>query len=153
MSSMIDTALGLLSEQNYSEKELRAQLEKKFLHIPDLDQSIDSVIERLQNLKIVNDYQLATTLAHSYSHKGNRFIQRVLEQKGINSDIINKVFYALEDESSRAWGETLKQLRENQNKSIDDLCRFLSGRNFSAIAINTVLQQLLKERQHLRKVA
>lgn len=150
MTSLIDTAICHLSERSYSVKELRSQLEKDFTYIPDLDKAINSVITRLNDLQLLNDHYLARTFAYRYSHKGNRFIQRMLEQKGISSDVIEEALDSLADESYRALEEARKQLRENPNKSTEDLCRFLSGRNFSIRAINEVLQLLTKNQYILK---
>lgn len=149
MASLIDSAIMYLSEKSYSEKELRHKLELEFRSLPDLDKGIDSVITRLNELEILNERQLAMNIANHYSHKGNRFIQRVLEQKGIKFNLIEEAINSLLDERFRALDEIRQHFFRDTNKTSDDICRFLAGRNFSGETIETVLQKLINHKNNI----
>jgi regulatory protein len=136
MTSLFEKAIGYLSDRNLSEKELRSLLEKEFAAMPNLDKGIDTVFLRLNELHLLDDARLARHLAAHYSHKGNQFIQRTLEHKGINATIIEQALSSLADEPSRALEEVRDQLRMNPHKSQEELCRFLKGRHFSMDSIN-----------------
>ncbi|WP_058532985.1 regulatory protein RecX [Legionella saoudiensis] len=142
MTSLIDAAIMYLSERNYSEKELRNKLELEFRSVPDLDKGINSVITRLKELQILNERQFAINVANHYSHKGDRFIKRILEQKGIKYDLIEEAISSLLEERFRALDEVHRHLLINANKKPNDVCRFLAGRNFSVQTIEVVLQKI-----------
>lgn len=139
----MDAAIMYLSEKNYSEKELRNKLEQEFGSLPELDKAVNSVITRLNELEILNEKQLAINIATHYSHKGDRFILRMLEQKGIDSDLVKEAINSLLPEQFRAMDEVRGHFFSNSNKTPDDLCRFLAGRNFSSQTIELVLKQFM----------
>ncbi|RUR04923.1 regulatory protein RecX [Legionella sp. km772] len=149
MSSMLSVAIKLMAERSTSENDLKQRLEKEFADEPHLDVLINETIMRLRELHLINDSRLAESLAQRYSHKGNRFIQQILRQKGFSEEIITSVLKEVEDEGSRALAEAKKKLGRATKKSADETKRglvcFLSGRGFSFETINSVIEELHEE--------
>jgi regulatory protein len=151
MISIMGAAIRRLSERNISKRELRLFLEKEFATLPNLDSCIDAAFKRLQELHLLNDCRLATNIAQHYAHKGNRFISRILKQKGIEEAVITNVLLSLDNENVRALDEARKKLCghwDNSEKTMITLHRFLSGRSFSYNTINTVMLQLGKQKRY-----
>jgi regulatory protein len=151
MSSIMGAAIRHLSERSISEHELRLYLEKEFASLPNLDSCIDAAFKRLQELHLINDFRLAMNIAQHYAHKGNRFISRILQQKGIEEVVITNVLLSLDNENVRALDEARKKLGgrfDNSEKTMTALHRFLSGRSFSYNTINTVMLQLGKQKRY-----
>lgn len=149
MISIADVAITRLSESGCTEFELRTYLEKEFPSLPDRNRSIDSTVQQLKESQVINDFRFATNLAQRYANKGNRFIQQMLEQKGIPEEIIERVLSTLDEEDVRALNEARKKLNGNWDRSetaMSSLHRFLSGRSFSYPVIDNVLGQLSGQR-------
>jgi regulatory protein len=149
MNTFIDTAIKYLSNHYCSEKELIRQLEKEFSHVPELDTQIQATIARLRELHLLNDNRLAESLSMRYIHKGNRFIQQILKQKGIKEEVIECILEHIEPEEVRALDEVRKKMRGFKNEPAEvintKLARFLSGRGFSHTTIKTVFNELSEE--------
>ncbi|HGU7323734.1 TPA: regulatory protein RecX [Legionella pneumophila] len=149
MNTLIDAAIKYLSNHYCSEKELIRQLERDFSHVPELDAQIHATIARLRELHLINDNRLAESLSARYIHKGNRFIQQILKQKGVKEEVIEQVLEHIELEDVRALDEARKKMRGFKNDTDEaintKLARFLSGRGFSHATIKTVLKQLREE--------
>lgn len=146
MNTMLSTAIKLMADRFSSEKELKLRLEKEFAHEPELDTLIEETIKRLRELHLLNDNRLAESLAQRYSHKGNRFIQQTLRQKGFSDEVIAIVLQEVDDEYNRALNEAKRKLNRAPKKSNEDLksslVRFLSGRGFSFDTIKLVIAAL-----------
>lgn len=149
MSTLIDVAINLLSERQYTEHELKKQLEKSFADVPNIDGVINATIERLRELHLINDFHLAQSIALRYSHKGDRFIIQFLRQKGIDVEVIDKALAVLGDEYPRALDEARLKGRESHGERPEkrkaQLVRFLSGRGFSHETIKSVVSHLSEE--------
>ncbi|KTD00627.1 RecX family transcriptional regulator [Legionella feeleii] len=155
MTSLIDTAVRKLSEQSLSEQALRQQLEAEFAGLSDLDSRIDAVFKRLNELQLLNDLRLAKNMAQHYAHKGDRFITRLLQQKGFQEAVISQALSSLDNEVSRALEEALIKSGaawDNSEQLVELLYRFLSGRAFSDTTIHAVMNRIgdKKRYQHRR---
>lgn len=145
MISILDVALERISDRCCSQYELRLYLQKEFASLPNLESSINSTFNRLEELELINDMRLATNLAQRYAHKGDRFIRHVLHQKGISEETTDEVLLSLADEDIRALDEARKKLAELwdcSENAMNLLERFLSGRSFSGSVIKAVIGQL-----------
>lgn len=149
MSALMETSIKLLSERNCSQHELRGQLEKAFLDLPDLYVAIDNTMARLAELHLLNDGRIAESLVSRYSHKGNRFITQTLRQKWVDDEVIAEALGKLGDEYARAMDEARKKGARNRDeapeKAKNRLYRFLSGRGFSHETIKTVVNELMND--------
>lgn len=143
MDFLVNAAIQYLSDRNMSEKELRVKLYDDFKETTDFKKLIEPAIVRLKKLELINDLRVASSLTHRFSHKGNNFIRHALEQKGISENLILQVLEGLDDESVRAQEEARKRLQsldKKRNKDTKSLLeRFLSGRGFSFLAIESAL--------------
>lgn len=82
-------ALNYLSYRMRSEKEVRQYLRKKEV----LDETIEEIIAKLHKEKLLNDLEFAKMFVSDrikYSHKGPRFIQKELLEKGVLEDKIER---------------------------------------------------------------
>lgn len=144
MTTLLDTALKLLSARPLSERELTRLLEREFSAHQDLDQAIEATLARLRDLHVLDDHRLAESLSHRYRHKGNRFIRSVLKQKGLNDEVIEETLAECGDEYERALEVLHKKLysvyRTPGEKSASRLYSFLASRGFS----HAVIQQAMK---------
>ncbi|WP_019218460.1 regulatory protein RecX [Legionella tunisiensis] len=156
MNSLIDTAVRKLSEQTLSEQALRRQLEAEFAGLSDLASRIDAVFKRLNELHLLNDLRLAKNMAQHYAHKGDRFISRLLQQKGFEEAVIKQALSSLDNEINRALEEARMKLGaawDNSEQSVALLYRFLSGRAFSDTTIHAVMNKLSDKKQYQHRRA
>lgn len=144
MTTMFDKALKHLSSRALSEKELVSRLEQEFAADPALDKAIVATLTRLRELHLINDRRIAESLAFRYRHKGNRFIQHALRQKGFTDEVIEETLAECGDEYERALEVLHKKLysasRMPDEKSKSRLYSFLASRGFS----HAVIQQAMK---------
>lgn len=149
MTTLLDTALKLLSARPLSERELTRLLEREFSAHPDLDQAIEATLARLRDLHVLNDHRLAESLSHRYRHKGNRFIRTVLKQKGLSDEVIEQTLVECGDEYERALEALHKKLysvyRTPDDKSKARLYTFLSSRGFSQAVIHQAIKALYED--------
>ena len=79
-----EKALWLISYRDHSEGELRQKLSKDYG-----EEAVDSAVERLMELRLINDEDFAKKYAESLSHKhmSQRQIQQKLRLKGIDKEL------------------------------------------------------------------
>lgn len=149
MTTLLDTALKLISARPLSERELTRLLEREFSAHPDLDQAIETTLARLRDLHVLDDHRLAESLSHRYRHKGNRFIRSVLKQKGLSEEVIEQTLAECGDEYERAMEALQKKLysvyRTPDEKSKTRLYSFLSSRGFSQDVIHQAMKALYED--------
>lgn len=149
MNIVFNAALKHISAKNIAIYELRKKLESEFSSLEDVDEKVDSAIKRLQELNLLNDEFIASSQAERYQHKGNRFIEQRLKQKGIDEQSIKQALDALPDEHARALEAAQKKLRTLKNDDTqarnNKLLRFLSSRGFGAGICYQVLDELKEE--------
>lgn len=90
-------ALSLLSRREYSRKELREKLLRRFP--PDV---VESALAVLAEQRLQNDERFAESFVHARRNRGHgpRRIARELSEKGIDRESITRL---LEDEDEQAW--------------------------------------------------
>lgn len=88
-----EKALWLISYRDHSEGELRQKLSKDFC-----EEAVNSAIERLTELGLIDDENFARKYAESLSrkHLSNRQIQQKLRLKGIDRDLTSDTVEDLE---------------------------------------------------------
>ena len=143
MSKLLTHSLNYLSRRSYSEQELRLKLRKDFSSLSDFETQIESTLQRLRELHLLNDRRIAECYALRLNHKGNQWIKHSLRQKGITEHIIIEVLSLLDSESERALFEAKKKLThlpgEESYQLEKRLFRFLSGRGFSSQSIKDAI--------------
>lgn len=147
MNDLVKYAIRHLAESSCSERELRAKIMENFSRDPKVLEDLDMSIEYLKENGFLNDWQFAKRLAMNYTHKGNRFICRMLLHRKISASIIAAVIASLPPESTRALQEALhkvKTIRSNE-EPYSLLLRFLQGRLFSGKAIKEVVRQIMPQ--------
>jgi len=115
---------------------------------PDL--LIDNVIQYLLDLKLLDDETYAKTLAESLlrQNKSSRVIQNKLKQKGIDKEIIEKVFAKDEGKEKSSLAKLINsKLRHSPDlltskKGKEKLIRFLLYRGFSYFDIKREIDNL-----------
>jgi regulatory protein len=89
---ILNYALILLGQRRYTEKKLHIKLASRF---DNADSEISRVIERLKELKYINDFDYAVLYINSITKKtpcGRYLIKQKLKLQGINEEIIRNVF-------------------------------------------------------------
>ncbi|KTD41439.1 regulatory protein RecX [Legionella parisiensis] len=117
MNHLLEVAIKLLSERHHTGQGLKQELEKGFSNHPELHKVIESTVNRLKELHLLNDHHKAETLAARYAHKGNRFISQVLHQKGVNNEAILQALQNMGDEYSKAMDEARRKMRGMHGES------------------------------------
>ncbi len=150
-NELFDVAFQLLSNNKYSEQELRAELITKYGdNFPDIDNQIKLVFDRLSTMELISDKRLANVIVERFLSKGNLFIIGQLEKKGIANEIIREVLAELPDESLRALDEarSKKEAAENSDNPLTKihLYQFLTGRKFSDTAIKRAVAHMDHEK-------
>lgn len=133
-----DYSIWYLSRYVATTKKLRNKLyEKQFKKVV-----IDNVINRLTELKYLDDYAFAENLvAQKASKLGKRRLQAELKNKGINSDIIEDVLSTIgaNDTFDAAMAVAQKWYRSHELETMQDsqkFLRFMAYRGFDYDTIN-----------------
>jgi regulatory protein len=128
-----------LSQRALSERELRQRLAKRQA----TPETIEAVIERLGQLKYLNDSQIAERAVQSQQKHGSRAIAQKLRMRGIDSATIEE---ALEERSEEEEIELAKALlARNARKFTGERAKakaygFLARRGFSGRVVALALE-------------
>jgi regulatory protein len=127
-----------LSQRALSERELRQRLAKRNA----ASDTIEAVIERLQQLKYLNDSQIAERTVQNQQKHGSRAIAQKLRMRGIDAATIEE---ALEERSEEDEIELAKALLErNARKFTGERAKakayaFLARRGFTGRVVALAL--------------
>ena len=148
MNNLVKFAIEQLYYSSCSEREMRNILLEKFRNNPQAQKLLDISMDYLKTNGLINDWQLAERLAMNYTHKGNRFIFKLLNQRKIDPSVIADVISKLPAERTRALHEALRKIKSLSCKEDARfvLIRFLNGRLFSGAAIKEALQQVFSQK-------
>ncbi len=141
-------ALRLLAQRDHSRYELAQKLRQRC----DCDtESLDQLLDRLQELGYLNDLRFAQSFIRYSAMKG-RGSQRVLydlQERGVDTDLITQALAEAEidwitlacEQRNKKFGSSLpKNYQERARQS-----RFLAGRGFSLETIKAVFQNFPAE--------
>lgn len=152
----LDAALRFLSHRQRSEREVRRRLAEKG-HCSD---RIDRVVERLRELKLVDDREFADywlTERQLHKPRGQRALRAELFQKGVPREVVDEALGAGErDEVDDAYRAAEK--RAAQLSSLDEagfrqrLSQFLLRRGFDWETVIPVVERLWHEHVNERIV-
>ncbi|HRP69165.1 MAG TPA: regulatory protein RecX [Turneriella sp.] len=127
-----ERAIQFVSRQMRSVHELRQKLLDEEYAVDE----IETALERLKEIHLLNDVALAETIARQYRDRGNRFIAQKIKQKGIVLDNPSSAFEALDDEEERAYAAATKKMRSlaglEKHKIAEKLYAHLALRGFSS---------------------
>jgi regulatory protein len=163
LSNLMDYALYLLGRQRYTVsemgKKLFARLVKKNVQqgfeSVGIDEQIATIISRLIELKLLDDYEYATLYIQDQLRRkpqGLSLLKRNMTQKGLSKEIISKAITETVDNPTakeftlarQAANKKLKTLTKiPPQKQRKKLVRFLFSRGFSpSVAIKVVNSKL-----------
>lgn len=118
-----NSAMFSLDMRDHSEKEIRQKLSRKYdAH------SVDTAVEKLVDLGLVNDRRYAELLTRELFERkkyGKNRVRSELFRKGIDSDIVNEVLEAYEEENEPDNVEKIVDIirKKYYNKLIDEKSR------------------------------
>ena len=118
-----NSAMYSLDMRDHSEKEIRQKLSRKYD-----EQSVDSAVEKLLDLGLVNDRRYAELLSRELFERkkyGKSRVKNELFRKGIASDVINEVIDAYEEENEPDNVQRIVDIIEKKyyNKLLDEKSR------------------------------
>ncbi len=118
-----NSAMFSLDMRDHSEKEIRQKLSRKYD-----EQSVDTAVEKLLDLGLVNDRRYAELLTRELFERkkyGKSRVKSELFRKGIASDIINEVIEEYENENEPDNVQTIVDIirKKYYNKLIDEKSR------------------------------
>ncbi|MBQ3129026.1 MAG: regulatory protein RecX [Clostridia bacterium] len=118
-----NSAMFSLDMRDHSEREIRQKLLRKYD-----ENSVDTAVEKLLDLGIVNDRRYAELLTRELFERkryGKNRVRSELYRKGIASDIVNEVLEEYENENEPDNVQTIVDIIEKKyyNKLIDEKSR------------------------------
>lgn len=118
-----NSAMFSLDMRDHSEREIRQKLSRKYD-----ENSVDTAVEKLLDLGLVNDRRYAELLTRELFERkryGKNRVRSELYRKGIASDIINEVLEEYENENEPDNVQTIVDIIEKKyyNKLIDEKSR------------------------------
>lgn len=118
-----NSAMFSLDLRDHSERELRNKLSKKFD-----ENSVNTALEKLIDLGLVNDYRYAENLTRELFERkkyGKNRVKNELFKRGIASDIINDVIENYENENDADNVKTIVDIirKKYYNKLVDEKSR------------------------------
>ncbi|MFH0749408.1 MAG: regulatory protein RecX [Candidatus Gottesmanbacteria bacterium] len=157
LQKLIGAAIAYISIHPRSEAEIRIYLHKRVvkLHMPET--AIPMALERLQELRLVDDAAYARMFVESRMRsrpKGERLIRLELKTKGVQPDVIEAVCGKLFEKNSEGSTElnlarraVEKKWRLWQKLSFMDkkqkIYRYLAARGFSSSVIYNLIDELV----------
>lgn len=118
-----NSAMFSLDMRDHSEREIRQKLSRKYD-----EKSVDTAVEKLLDLGLVNDRRYAELLTRELFERkkyGKNRVRSELFRKGIASDIINEVLEEYENENEPDNVQTIVDIirKKYYNKLIDEKSR------------------------------
>lgn len=151
-------ALKFLSYRPRSEKEVRENLQKKSFGrgLGPSETAIELIIKKLKEQKFIDDEEFAKWWVESrtrFKPRGLRLIKIELKQKGIDSEIIEKILSNKDIEilningAKRLVEKKIKRYGGLSKEEIyQKLARFLAGKGFDWETIKQVIDETLGKR-------
>lgn len=139
-------ALFLLNARNYTSKEIKNKLEKKFYS----QQTINRVLDKLQSYGMINDEEYASKYINdsiNFKKNGIRKIQYNLINKGISREIIDNIEVDYESQLKNALSLAEKKMKLLQNKSNprEKIYRFLISKGYDHGIVKKVIVRLYEK--------
>jgi regulatory protein len=134
-------SLHLITQRSYSKRELQQKLHYKGYN----DDSIDKVIQRLEEYSYINDLKLADNLFHKYLQANKYSIKQIhykLKQRGLPDAILSELMKHHDD--IEEWQIALKivniRFKDFETITKEKIYRYLASKGFSSSSIHKVLE-------------
>ena len=106
------------------------ELNKKLHDLGFSEEVVDHVINRCNELQMLNDQEFAETYVHFrvlHRPRGKRLLTRELKTKGINEEIIHSALSGITDESQLAYDTAMRYIKRVQSLPYDQFQKKLIG--------------------------
>jgi regulatory protein len=149
-ASAMNSCMWHLGQGNKTRKELKDKLILKELP----EDIIEETLDRLTEMKYINDEHYAESFVYSkqsFGNKGKGAIRQELRRKGVDSEIIETTLEAVsdEDERERATELVKKKLPSTRNldrqKRMNRLVGMLSRKGYAGNIVFSVIKECLDE--------
>ena len=128
-----------ISSKLKTEQQIKDYLYKKEYH----KQTVDSVIKKLKEYKIIDDKNYAETYARSKPNFSKNKLKQKLFLSGVKSDIIDESLIEIDDLSScKKNAEKYLRNKVIDKQTIEKLIRRLQGMGYTWDTIKSTLNQL-----------
>jgi regulatory protein len=114
------------------------ELNKKLCDLGFSEEVVDDVVNRCEELQMLNDQEFAETYVHFrvlHRPRGKRLLMRELRAKGINEEIIHSALSGVTDESQLAYDTAMRYIKRVQSLPYDQfqhkLIGYLNRRGFT----------------------
>jgi regulatory protein len=126
--------------RDYAKRDLFQKLKMKYKRRAVVETILYNVVEKLSELGYINDYDYTESYINRKKNLGRKRIEYELHLKGINSEIINKVYSELDliDEKE----EIRKMFHKVRNKEHEKRVAYFMRRGFKLGDILEVLKDL-----------
>lgn len=146
-ASVWQRCLHLLGRRNYGGDELRQKLQHTY-NVPEA--LAEAAVSKLYRLSLLQDDEYLGQLLRAYRRRGYgpHRMRRELVKKFLPEELIERALIAETEEEETLLRETAEKkwasmsLRDDKEKRLARLYRFLQGRGFSSQAISSVIQSL-----------
>ncbi len=143
----LNAAYRYLSYRPRSESELRDRLQRRGFPM----EHIDRVVEKLKELKLLNDEAFARFWAEnraSFRPRSRQMTRRELQKKGVDKDVISQAINEI-DETESAYNAAIARARRLQNLEYQEfrqrLSEFLRRRGFTYDTISQTVRRVWQE--------
>lgn len=136
-------SLHLITRRSHSKHELQQKLHCKGYN----DDSIEKVIQRLEEYGYINDTKLANSLFHKYLQANKYSIKQIhykLKQRGLPDAILSEITKNHDD--IEEWQSALKivnvRFKNFDTVTKEKMYRYLASKGFSSSSIHRVLHAI-----------
>jgi len=133
-----EKALTLLERQKYTKSQIRTKLKMKGY----LQQTIEKVIEKLENYGYISDQDYAESYVRSVSNKSIKELKYSLIAKGVKEDLVEKILEEQEideAETIKKLAEKFMRYKENTKENKNKLIQYLYRKGFKYSQITSVV--------------
>lgn len=141
-SSALSKAVKYISSNLKTTRQIKDYLKKKLYS----HQTIDYVIEKLDEYKYLDDENYAKSFVLTYSNKyGKLKLISALKSKGILDEIIDKIFSEKIESNIKSVAEKYLRNKEKNAQTYLKLSRFLYSRGYEFEEINRIINEYKEE--------
>ena len=138
--SALSKSYFLLSMRDYTIRELLQKLSMKYKRNDIVKRELEKVVFKLSELGYIDDYSYAESYVERKKNLGRKRIEYELHLKGINSEIINKVYEQHETIDEKE--EIIKLFHKVKNKEKDKQIAYFMRRGFKLEDILDIIKDL-----------
>ena len=137
-----EKALGLLNRQKYTKKALKAKLKIKGYD----NETIEPVIEKLENLGLLSDLDFAQSFIRSSSNKSRRELENALLIKGVSPQVVAEAIASIEtsdEDVACSLAEKFMRYKEKSPENIKKLIAYLYRKGFSITIAESIAKNFV----------